>query len=251
MLRGNTLFMAAQCFDPAPVVLLTRPAEQSARFAQDLRHRFGAVQIVTSPLMAPVFVDPTLPEGPFAAVILSSETGAQAAASLKARLPDHAFCVGDRTAAAARLAGFAATSAQGDAAALLALILSDPPGPLLHLRGQDTRGDLARRLSASGVPTVEAVVYAQTPQPLTAAAVTLLTGAAPVLAPLFSPRSAAILGAECVRIAATAPIHVVALSPAVAEAARFSIQSVQVADQPNAKSLIQAMAAHFASGQSA
>jgi uroporphyrinogen-III synthase len=169
-----------------------------------------------------VFVDPTLPEGPFAAVILSSETGAQAAASLKARLPDHAFCVGDRTAAAARLAGFAATSAQGDAAALLALILSDPPGPLLHLRGQDTRGDLARRLSARGVP-----------------------------APLFSPRSAAILGAECVRIAATAPIHVVALSPAVAEAARFSIQSVQVADQPNAKSLIQAMAAHFASGQSA
>ena len=245
--------MAAQSFDPAPdpVVLLTRPAAQSARFAQDLRRCFGPVKIVTSPVIAPEFLTPALPHGPFSAVILSSETAAVAAGAFKARLPDRAFCVGDRTAAAARLAGFDAASAEGDAEALLALILSDPPGPLLHLRGQDTRGDLARRLSASGVPTDEVVVYMQTPQPLTDEAVALLTGTAPVLAPLFSPRSAEILGAECTRIGATAPIRVVALSAAVAEAARFSTLGVRVSGLPNAESMLQAMAAYFASGQSA
>ena len=231
--------MAAQSF--APVVLLTRPATQSARFADSLRARLTGVEIVTSPLIVPTFLNPTLPAKSWAAIILSSETGAEAAGRLKALLPRHAFCVGDRTAQAARAAGFTPQSAHGDAEALLALILSQPLAPLLHLRGREARGDLAKRLSANGIPTDEAIVYAQEEHTLTPEAVALLQGTTPILAPVFSPRSAQILAAECHRIPATAPITLIGMSAAVAGVSGPWSGTTVIAAQPTAESMVQAV----------
>ncbi len=245
--------MAAQSFPPgaAPVVLLIRPAAQSARFADSLLESSAGLRVVKAPLIAPVFLDPVLPVKSWAGIILSSETGAKAAGRMKPLLPDFAFCVGDRTAQAARLAGFAPHSAQGDAEAMLALILSHPKVPLLHLRGRETQGDLAKRLSANGIQTDEAVVYAQEAQPLTAEAIALLQTTNSVVVPLFSPRSAEIFGAECQRITATARLCVIAISRAVADVACPWSDKVIVAAQPTAESMAEAVIQHLAAGQDA
>lgn len=220
-------------------VILTRPAAQGDRFAADLSARFGdAVQVILSPLIAPVFQDVTLPDGDFRAVILTSETGAQAAARLP-RVPRRAWCVGDRTAAAARALGFKAQSAAGDADALVAAIIAaEKSGPLIQLRGRDSRGEVAARLTAAGLPTAEAIIYAQDAQPLTDAARALLAGDHPVIVPLFSPRTAQLFAATQPK----APLYVAALSPAVvAGLGDLGCEMVAVADHPDAKALLQAL----------
>jgi uroporphyrinogen-III synthase len=156
-----------------------------------------------------------------------------------------AYCVGDRTAQVAREAGFRVQSAQGDAEALLALILREKPQALIHLRGREARGDLAQRLSAAGVFTQERVVYAQDAQPLSDDAVAVLSGKAPVLVPLFSPRSAEILGAAWQGLTTHAPLVVVAISQAVAEAAAFCPTKPVLAAHPDAPSMLDAVLAQL------
>ena len=229
----------------APTVLLTRPAAQSASFAQSLQARVEGLRVVVSPLMVTVFHTVTLPKEPLQGVILTSQTGAEAAGRLRTQLPDLAYCVGDRTAQVAREAGFRVQSAQGDAEALLALILREKPQALIHLRGREARGDLAQRLSAAGVFTQERVVYAQDAQPLSDDAVAVLSGKAPVLVPLFSPRSAEILGAAWQGLTTHAPLVVVAISQAVAEAAAFCPTKPVLSAHPDAPSMLDAVLAQL------
>lgn len=212
--------MMKQSLDPAVPVLLTRPMEQGQAFARRLVERFGArVQPLLSPLMALHPLAPDLPKGDFSAVIFTSSTGISSSHPLRVDLPARAYCVGRKTAEAAQAAGFQAISANGDADALLSLILADPPkGRLLHLRGEEARGNLAERLSAAGVPTVDLVVYRQDPQPLTDEAIALLQAAGPVILPLFSPRSGALM-AKALHAGMQAQLYLAALSPAVTEAA--------------------------------
>ena len=227
----------------APTVLLTRPAAQSASFAQSMQARVEGLRVIVSPLMTTVFLTVTLPKDPLQGVVLTSQTGAEAAGRLRTQLPDLAYCVGDRTAQVAREAGFRVQSAQGDAEALLALILREKPQALIHLRGREARGDLAQRLSAAGVFTQERVVYAQDAQPLSDEAVAVLSGKAPVLVPLFSPRSAEILGAAWQGLATHAPLVVVAISQAVAEAAAFCPTKPVLSAHPDAPSMLDAVLA--------
>lgn len=240
---GNTLGMTPQS-RPIPV-LLTRPAAQGDRFAADLRARFGAaVEPVSSPLMEPDLLSPDWPEGPYSCLILTSETGVEAAARLRDLgrvLPVRAICVGDRTAAVARAAGFEAQSAQGDAEALIARILAgDDPGPFLHLRGKDARGDIAPRLAAKGRPAMAAVVYDQRAVPLTEPARRLLAGERAVVVPLFSPRSADLLLAQGPFVA---PLRIAVLSPAVAARAEaLAPERMVVADRPDAAAMMEAVA---------
>ncbi|MCE6960049.1 uroporphyrinogen-III synthase [Cereibacter sphaeroides] len=240
--------MAPQSRDPLPTFLLTRPEAQGARFAAALRDAFGPdIRIVTSPLMMPEFLSPAIAEQP-EALIFTSETGVEACrrlASPELEGVGRAWCVGNRTARAARAAGFEARSADGDAEALVAAILgTGERGPLLHLRGAESRGDVAGRLSAQGIPTAEAIVYDQRPKPLSAEAIDALGGGRPVLAPLFSPRTARLLAAEVARGAPGAVLWIAALSPAVAEAAAsLPAQRRQIAAQPDADALLDAVKA--------
>lgn len=233
-------------------VLLTRPAGQADRFAADLAKAFGGrVRILSSPLMRPQDLSPDWPDLPYSAVILTSETGVASAVRLQAEgrhLPRLAYCVGDRTADVARDAGFDALSAHGDAEALLALILSSSdPGPFLHLRGQDARGDIAPRLAAKGRPAHAAIVYAQTPIPLTDSAQHVLSCPDPVpdlvpdpvIVPLFSPRTAQLFAEQA---GTGAPLWIVAISAATAKAvAGLQPARLAIAERPDAAAMLAAV----------
>lgn len=229
---------------PLPI-LLTRPLSQGERFATDLRERFGHhIRIITSPIMRLRFLAPDLPDVAYRTLILTSETGVEAARMLREKghdIPSRAICVGDRTAAVAYAAGIKAISAQGDAEALLALIMgSEDAGPYLHLRGREARGDIAPRLAAKGRQADAAVVYEQVTEALTEEARAVLGGQVPVILPVFSPRSAALLVEQG---PFAAPLWVVAISRAAADAAG-SLGPVRliVADRPDAASMLNAIA---------
>ncbi|MGQ0564488.1 MAG: uroporphyrinogen-III synthase [Gemmobacter sp.] len=218
-------------------ILLTRPADQGARFAADLTTRFGdRVTIAESPLIAPRLLSPTLPVGPFDAVLFTSETAVSAATALPG-LPPLAFAVGDRTAAAARAAGFTAISGRGDASYLVELVIRARPGRVLHLHGQETRGDVVGALRQAGVKAEGAVVYVQDPQPLTAEAQHWLDDDLPVIVPLFSPRTAALFAATRAR----APLWLASLSPAVDAAATCPAARRVTAATPDAAAMLRAV----------
>lgn len=241
-MAGNTLGMAIQSdSDPLPV-LLTRPEQESRAFAVTLADRFGPrLRPVVSPLMRPETLTPALPPGPFAGVIFTSPQGVASAAAYRAQLPDLAWCVGARTAREAQAAGYQARSADGDAVALIAAIRADPPpGPLLHLQGEDTRGDVAGQLSRAGIPTARAVVYRQAPQPLTAEAAELLSRPGVVLVPLFSPRSA-LLFLKALPTPTGADLRLAAISPAAAEVLSPLGLPVAVARRPDAEAMVEAV----------
>jgi uroporphyrinogen-III synthase len=239
----------------APTLLLTRPAPQSQRFAAEVQAAFGALPVVLSPLMQAEDLHPTLPTDPIRAVILTSETGAEAAGRLNkagAVLPKLAFCVGDRTARAAEAAGFEARSAKGDATALVALIRATiRDGTLLHLCGEDSAGGIAETLTNGGIVTHSAIIYVQKPRPLTAEALALFGQDGPVLVPVFSPRSARLL-AQALREPRRAPLWIAAISPAAAEAAAaLNPDRMQTAERPDSENMLHAVAALLSAGANA
>lgn len=217
-----------------PTILLTRPLRQSRRFAAALGEG-GDRRIVISPLMAPHFLHPVLPDMAFSALILTSETGAEAAAALQVPLPARAYCVGDHTAAVAKSLGFEPLSAQGDAVALAAFVRArNEAGPLLYLRGKEVRGGLAEMLSAGGIVTHSAVVYDQRPHPLTAEAEALIDQGVPLIVPLFSPRSARLF-ITALAGRRNGPLWLAALSPAVAaELQGLGADGLETAQSPDA-----------------
>ena len=224
-------------------ILLTRPAAQSLRFAGDLKQALPAVPIIISPLMVPDYLNPPIPSVDFTAIILVSDAAVQAARRISAAgvtLPTLAFCVGNRTATAARSLGFQTRSAQGNAADLIAMIIAHHPrGPLLFLRGQDSSGDIAESLLSAGIETISIVGYHQKAQNLTAQAVALLQASHPVIVPVFSTRSARLLLAETARISAKAPLWIAALSPAIAAVIDpESVAGLGTSDHPDSAAMI-------------
>ena len=146
-------------------LLVTRPDPDGAETAATLRALGHAVLLQPLLRIEPVG-DLELGSGPWAAVVMTSANAAAVIASHPARdalcrLP--AFVVGGRTAAAARAAGFAAVrSADGDVAALAALVaegIADRTMPVLYLAGEDRAGDLEGRLAARGLSVRTRVVY--------------------------------------------------------------------------------------------
>lgn len=195
-----------------------------------------------TPLMATTFFQPPLPDRRFQAVIFTSETAVQAAKSMGAPLPTKAFCVGDRTAQAARQAGFMPDSAEGDVTALERLILnSKSTGPLLHLRGKDSAGDLAQSLTNCGIETLSAIVYTQDALDLTPEAITVFARQDPVIVPLFSPRSATLL-VKALPLDRQAPLGVVAISQNTADAAQaLAPDRFTIAAHPDGENMLLAV----------
>lgn len=223
-----------------PTLLLTRPEAAARRFLALCEAQAGRpIPAILSPLMTLTPLPVSLSERP-AALLLTSEAGAERAGALGlAGLS--AWCVGPRTALVAGRAGLIACEAGGDAEALVAAVLAArPPGLLLHLRGEHARGEVAARLRAGGLRAEEAVVYAQDALPPTLEARAALDGPQPLVAPLFSPRSAGLLLAWEPR----APLLVAAMSEAVADAAEgLQIRRLLVAERPDAPAMARAVAA--------
>ena len=228
-----------------PPFLLTRPALQGARFSDQLRARFGGgIRVIASPLLAPRFLDAVVPDREFAGVIFTSETGVAGFRRLSAETHGVAWCVGDRTAQAARAAGFSAQSAGGDANALVAAIrAAGQRGPLLHVRGREAIGGVTEALNLAGIETVSSIVYVQELQPLSGEAQAILKGAAAVIAPVFSPRTAAILAALPEVQSRQSALWIAALSPNVAAAAAPARpERIATATLPDADALLDAVA---------
>ncbi|MFV0492786.1 MAG: uroporphyrinogen-III synthase [Pseudorhodobacter sp.] len=230
-----------------PVFLLTRPEPQGAAMAARLVDLFPDAAVVRSPLLTTDFRAPPLPEGPFSAVVFTSQAGVEAARRLTG-LPQRAYCVGDRTAEAARKAGFVALSAGGAAEDLITIILeTGEMGPLLHLRGAHSRGEIAARLAEAGVRAQALVIYEQRAQQLSGAAAGLLAGRNPVIAPLLSPRSARLFLREITRIGAVAPLFCPVLSPSIAaEIPETPDRRVFLATRPDLEALTKAIKSAYA-----
>jgi uroporphyrinogen-III synthase len=224
-----------------PPLLLTRPAAASARFAEAWRQVAGAdAPVVIAPVVEIVAAPGAADPGRYAGVVFASENAVVAVGAAPRRMV--AWCVGDRTAEAAAAAGYDARSAAGDAGALVALIAAEGGGPLLFARGEESRGDVAARLRAAGLPCDEAVVYAQRDAPLTAEARALLAGTRPVLVPLFSANSARRLAREMATGPSSAPLLLAALAPAVATAWDGpEARRIAVAARPDATAMIEAL----------
>lgn len=199
---------------PRAVCLVTRPQPQADGFAARLRTRFGKkLPIVLAPILR---LQPYALPDPMPQVAIVSSSSALHVLAGAPRPPAVLYCVGQATTERACAAGLNAQCAGTDAAQLVAHIAKLPdPGPMVHLRGRDTRGDIAAKLRALGRVCDEFILYRQQEQPLTDRAQAQLMGSAPVLLPLFSPRSAALVGAAAHK--ARAPLWLATLSPAVAQ----------------------------------
>lgn len=185
--------------DAPPVLLLTRPAAQSARFLAQCEEALGApIEAVIAPVIDIVPRGGPVDLSPFSGVVFTSENAVTALGRNADTRGMRAWCVGRRTADAAARSGFDAVSAEGAAEDLIALVLRDSPaGALVHLCGAHVAADVAGRLSERGVPTQARVIYDQVPQPLPVGARQLLEGSGRrVVLPLFSPRSARLLRKE-------------------------------------------------------
>ena len=219
----------------APVLLLTRPEGDARRFEARVRALApGDWRTVVSPLLE--IVPLAEPEAPDGTPVFTSAHAVPFAGRGGGR---PAWCVGPRTAAAARAAGWTPREGGGDAEALLAAILAAPPEPLVHLRGVHARGRLAERLRAAGREAEERIVYDQRALPLMEEARAALDGPAPVVAPVFSPRSAVLLADALGN--PSAPFRVIAVSAAAAEPLRR--WSPLVAARPEGEAMAETTAA--------
>ena len=204
------------------------------------------IPVVISPILTIVPRGRTVDLADYSGVILTSENGARALAEQADVTSMKAWCVGERTASAAAALGMAAVSAGGNAADLIELVRAQRPAdPLLHAHGAEVRGDVAQSLTALGIPVQAKIIYDQVETPLSGPARSLLAGAAPVILPLFSPRSARLVG-DAAR-AARAPLAIVALSAAVEQAwTGPGPESFTIVDHPDAAHMTGAIATIWA-----
>jgi uroporphyrinogen-III synthase len=130
-------------------VLVTRPVDQAAPTAK----RLSALghSPVCAPALEIVPLAPTLPDGPFDLILATS---AQAFVGLRPSATLHAAplaCVGDKTAAAAKAAGFAPRIVAPRAEALSEWLIAEwPPGSALYLSGRERKPLLEDSLRAVG-----------------------------------------------------------------------------------------------------
>ncbi len=220
----------------APVLLMTRPEAASRRFEELLSADvLGGLRVVHTPLMDIIPLSEPLDLNGIATVIFTSGEGVRVA-SAKATARRPAFCVGARTTAAARAAGWDAHCAGEAADELVAQLCAAPPqGPILHLHGEHTRGAIVERLCAAGLKCSGQTLYRQDLLPLTDEAKQVLRAQAPILVPLFSPRTAAHFASLCPDVA---HLTLIAMSEAVVRALpRLQCEALHVSKAPTAQAM--------------
>lgn len=230
-------------------LLVTRPDEDAGPLIAALT-ALGH-EAVASPLLAIRFLpDAAIPDAAYQALLVTSANGARALerhrdAARFLSLP--VFAVGEASAEAARVAGFARVeSAGGDVAALAALVsrrLAPAAGPLLHVAGSVAAGDIKGDLGACGFSVRRVVFYeAVTPTSLPENARTELRAGRLDGILFYSPRTARTFarlirdeGAE----SALTRVAAYCLSQAVADVLNgLPFAAVQVAKAPDQLSLL-------------
>jgi len=144
-------------------IIVTRPEADARRTAEAVRARGHEALLTPLLRIEPADVDLS---GAWSGVLLTSANAATAVAASPARgalttLP--LFAVGQRSAEAARNAGFTnVLSAEGDVYDLARLVTArraNASAPLLYLAGEDRSSDLVGKLGAQGMAVEMKVVY--------------------------------------------------------------------------------------------
>jgi uroporphyrinogen-III synthase len=227
-------------------ILITRPEEDAAALAEALTDR--GHETLLEPLLGVRQRDGAVLDTAGAqALLFTSANGVRAAAALTPMRDLPALCVGDATARAAREAGFhRVESAAGDVVALADLIRrtrTPDAGPLVHVAGTVSAGDLAGDLAGAGFQVRRAVVYEAVPaERLSDTARAALSQGRVDAVTLFSPRTARTF-ARIVRDAGLedtlASVDLLCLSRAVAEAlGSLPGRRLLVAAEPTQNALI-------------
>ena len=209
-----------------PRILVTRSEPGASETAQRLE-ALGYAPIV-EPLFAIAPIDVVLPA--FDALAFTSANGVRRLAALSSRRDAPVFCVGARTAEAAREAGFASvSSADGDVIALCDLILKQLPV-----------GDLSGRLTRAGIAAQFVALFRA--EPVTAPGPELARhlrgepGFAAVL--IHSPRAASILAGMIASAANPCPIAAAAISSAAAAPLAGLARRIAIASAPNEDAIL-------------
>lgn len=232
--------------NPPHFVLLTRPQAASERFAKQLRGAFAPLEITIAPLQRieplPLSIEVTSRDQ----LIFTSAAGVDAFTAPAHTRPRIAWCVGPRTADAARAAGFDVRMGGGTAEALVAeLNAAQPSARLVHLHGRHVTGDVAGQLRDAGLEAQSAAVYDQETVRPGPDFIGAFSPPRPVSVPLFSPRSAQLFFDAATPLDVS-QASVFALSDAVAKVARtYHTGHVFVSESPTAPALIRAMTEVF------
>jgi uroporphyrinogen-III synthase len=226
-------------------VLVTRPMPDGERTAASLRAR--GYDVLAAPLMQvkPIAADLG---GDWSAVIISSANAVRALDAtqigLLSKLP--LFAVGQRSAEAAREAGFTnVRSANGDADDLIRLVATshaDKAATYLYLAGEDRAADVEGELAKRGIKARTVIVYQNVTQAYPPELVDALRNSEIGVVLHFSRRSAEnyMNGAKTAGLeqVALAPTHF-CLSAQVAEPLRAAgVGQIAVAPEPNEAALL-------------
>lgn len=218
-------------------LLMTRPYAASVRFVGQLPDTVQAqVNVCISPLIRIAPLVDRIPLGNAAALIFTSANAVEIAGSV---IPDRslpAYCVGAATTRSAQKAGWKAQFCGETAEKLIETLTgSCPAGPMLHLCGVHTRNAISERLSSVEIKTSSIAIYDQITEVFTKQAVDALNGSIPIIAPLFSPRTARQFANQ---VPKTAPLWLAALSGEVAKPLKsLNYQKLVICDQPDAKTM--------------
>lgn len=222
-------------------LLMTRPRAASERFVAQLPARTRSrVSVIHSPLLEIRTIAERVDTAGMQGLIFSSANAVNVAAMLNVSRNLPAFCVGPATTDTANAAGWQARMVGWTAEELVAALLQlRPDSPLLHLRGEHTRGNIAERLTELGVTTREQVVYQQRLLPLTQEAGEAALGNAPVIAPIFSPRTARQFADVWT---GSAPLWLASISETTAEPLKsLGYERLRIARQPTPKKMRKAV----------
>jgi len=230
-------------------LLLIRPDPDAQRTASVLRARGHDVMV--SPLLSiETIANADLGTGPYAAVLMTSANAARAIAThpqLRDLVALAVFAVGNRTAEAARNAGFAKVrSAQGDAADLVMLVRKELPGgdvPVLYLAGEDRARDIAAALAGVGPPVRIAVVYRAEMARRFPAAVQSALAAQTLDGVLHFSRRSAEAYVRCAHAAqgldqALRPVHFCLSAEVAAPLGEGGAQKIRVAHRPDEAAML-------------
>ena len=226
-------------------VVVTRPQVDGERTATALRTR--GHEVLVAPLMRVETIVGDL-DGEWGAVVITSANAVNAIGDARARkdlikLP--LFAVGERSAEAARLAGFTnVTSANGDVRDLVRLIAAhrvDGKALLLYLAGEDRAVDLLGELSSRGIVAEMRIVYRAVTEPFPPALIEALKAGEVDAVMHFSRRSADnyVAGAKKAGIARSAlAVRHLCLSAQVAEPLAGA-NRIAIAARPDEAALIE------------
>ncbi len=239
--------MASSPREARPRVLLTRPRADSERLAPGITALGAECLIWPLTEIVPTREAVALPSGT-AALVFTSANGVAAFAGLSPERGLPAFCVGDRTAQAAQVAGFTQVASAGGTVDDLAVLLGESAtGAVFYPRGRDVAADLAGLAAARGIAVTEQVVYAAaTGGPPPAQVVHALADGTIDIIAVFSRRAGTLLAGRFAEHPAwaRAGTDVIAISKKASEplvAAGF--RHVFVADAPDAVAMLRAVSA--------